>query len=143
MYSTHLHPSPIGEQFLKPIFQSFQNGDPIKKRVPVAFSDSSVLPRNLAVGNINAPPPPPHLALIHRDSFILIQSLPPLLPLLIFVSPKLSLHISGAIFKKLWEKGSALPEVELRFCPWLLLFEYWTGRPEPSSSLCIHYIYLW
>ncbi len=28
-------------------------------------------------------------------------------------------------------------EVELRFCPWLLLFNYRTGGPEVISSLCL------
>jgi len=37
---------------------------------------------------------------------------------------------------------SAWPDVKLRFCPWLLLFKYWTGGPDPSSSLCLYYVYL-
>ncbi len=40
-------------------------------------------------------------------------------------------------------KDSASPEAELRLCPVLLLFRYGTGGPDPSSSLCLHYVYLW
>ncbi len=44
---------------------------------------------------------------------------------------------SGRIFKELLRKiGSAWPGVDLRFCPWLLLFKYWTGGSNLSSSLC-------
>jgi len=32
--------------------------------------------------------------------------------------------------------------MELRFCPWFLLFKYRTGRSDLSSSLCPHYVYL-
>ncbi len=31
------------------------------------------------------------------------------------------------------------PEVDLRFGPWHLLFKYWIGRPDLSSSLCSQY----
>jgi hypothetical protein len=41
--------------------------------------------------------------------------------------------------KKYFAIGSAPPEVDLRFCPWLLLSKYWTDGPDPSSSLCLHY----
>ncbi len=33
--------------------------------------------------------------------------------------------------------------MELRFCPWLLLFKYCTGGQDPSSFLRLHNVYLW
>ncbi len=32
---------------------------------------------------------------------------------------------------------SGSPEVELKICPWLILFRYWTGRPDLSSFLSV------
>jgi len=38
--------------------------------------------------------------------------------------------------------NSGPPEVELRFCPWIILFKYWTCRPDLGSSLCPYYVYM-
>jgi hypothetical protein len=48
-----------------------------------------------------------------------------------------------SIFKETQHKGSISPEVELRFCPGLLLFKYCTGGHDLSSFLCLYYTYLW
>jgi hypothetical protein len=45
--------------------------------------------------------------------------------------------------KKYSAKGAASPELELRFSPWFMLFEYCKGGHEPNSSLCLYYVYLW
>jgi hypothetical protein len=34
------------------------------------------------------------------------------------------------------------PEVELRFCPWIMLFKDWTGWPDLSSALFPYYVYV-
>jgi hypothetical protein len=44
--------------------------------------------------------------------------------------------------KKTSAMGSAGPGVDLRFCPWLLLFTYRSGESDLSSSLCRHNVYL-
>ncbi len=41
----------------------------------------------------------------------------------------------GLFFKEILSKGSASPEVELRFCTWLLLFQYCTAEPDLRSYL--------
>ncbi len=42
---------------------------------------------------------------------------------------------SGRISKEILRSGSAWPGVDLRFCPWLLLFKYLTGGSQTSPYL--------
>ncbi len=48
----------------------------------------------------------------------------------------------GCNFKNYWATNSGSPEVELRFCPWLILLKDWTGWPawpelSSLSLLCV------
>ncbi len=45
-------------------------------------------------------------------------------------------NLKELLFNKL-----GLPEVELRFWPWFILFKYWTGWLDLSSSLCLYYVW--
>ncbi len=45
----------------------------------------------------------------------------------------------GGIFIQYCTTNSSSPEVELRFCQWIILYKYWTGRPDLSSFLCPYY----
>jgi hypothetical protein len=58
------------------------------------------------------------------------------------MSRRLLLKSIVAIFKNYWTTRSAWPEVELRFCPWHLLFKYWTGGSDLNFSLCLLYVSL-
>jgi hypothetical protein len=48
----------------------------------------------------------------------------------------------AGISKNYCATNSGLPEVELRFCPWIILFNFWTGRTDLRSSLCPYYVYM-
>jgi hypothetical protein len=45
------------------------------------------------------------------------------------------------ISKNYCTTNSNTPEVELWFCPWLILFTYWIGCSDLRSSLCPYYVY--
>ncbi len=49
------------------------------------------------------------------------------------------LNPEAGISKNYCATKSSSPEVELWFYRWIILFKYWTGRPDLSSSLCPYY----
>ncbi len=63
----------------------------------------------------------------HNLGIILIQ----------FESPTRSLSVGRCPEAGISKNYPGSPEVELRFCPWLILFKYWTRWPDRSSSLYV------
>jgi hypothetical protein len=61
----------------------------------------------------------------------------------LFFLVKFQSRLEFIFVEKYWATSSHWPEVELRFCPRLLLFKLWTCGSDPTSSLCLLHMYLW